>query len=135
MDNYFTSFRLLTHLGVNNIRATGVLNKNRLRKCTIIGDKQLQNKESSHFEQCTSSQKVELCQPKRFVRCWNKVERKYIQEQQPNQFHFYNQNMGFVNRMEQNVTKCRIGIRMKKMVMVHVCLNDGCSSSGCMGVV
>ena len=22
MDNYFTSFRLLTHLGVNNIRAT-----------------------------------------------------------------------------------------------------------------
>ena len=28
MDNYFTSFRLLTHLGVNNIRAD-VLNKNR----------------------------------------------------------------------------------------------------------
>ena len=28
MDNYFTSFRLLTHLGVNNIRATRVLNKN-----------------------------------------------------------------------------------------------------------
>ena len=31
MDNYFTSLRLFTHLGVNNIRATGVLNKNRLR--------------------------------------------------------------------------------------------------------
>ena len=28
MDNYFTYFRLITHLGVNNIRATGVLNKN-----------------------------------------------------------------------------------------------------------
>ena len=41
MDNYFTSFRLLTHLGVNNIRATRVLNKNSLRKCTIIVDKQL----------------------------------------------------------------------------------------------
>ena len=41
MDNYFTSFRLLTHLGVNKVRATGVLNKNRLRKCTITGDKQL----------------------------------------------------------------------------------------------
>ena len=40
-DNYFTSFRLLTHLGVNNIPATGVLNKNRLRKCTIIENKQL----------------------------------------------------------------------------------------------
>ena len=31
MDNYFTSFRLFTHFGVNNIQATGVLNKNRLR--------------------------------------------------------------------------------------------------------
>ena len=44
MDNCFTSFRLLTHLGVNNIRTVRVLNKNRLRKCTIIGDKQQQKK-------------------------------------------------------------------------------------------
>ena len=44
MNNYFISLRLLTHLGVNNIRATGVFNKNRLRKCTIIGDKQPQEK-------------------------------------------------------------------------------------------
>ena len=44
MDNYFPSFRLLTHLEVNNIRATGVLNENRLHKCTIIGDKQLQKR-------------------------------------------------------------------------------------------
>ena len=36
MNNYFTTFRLF-----NNIWATGVLNKNRLSKCTIIGDKQL----------------------------------------------------------------------------------------------
>ena len=41
MDNYFTSFCLLTYLGVNNIQATGVLNNSRLRKYTIIGDKQL----------------------------------------------------------------------------------------------
>ena len=26
------------------------------------------------------------------------MERKYIQEQQPNQFHCYNQNMGFVKK-------------------------------------
>ena len=42
MDNYFVFFRLLTHLGVSDIRATGVLNKNRFCKCPIIGDKQLQ---------------------------------------------------------------------------------------------
>ena len=44
MDNYFTFFRLLTRLGVNNVRATGVLNKNGLGKCTIIGGKQLRKK-------------------------------------------------------------------------------------------
>ena len=51
----------------------------------------------------------ESCEPKRFVRCWNKVEKKYIQEKQPNQFHCYNQSMGFFNRMDQNM------IRMKMM--------------------
>ena len=59
MNNYFTSFGLITHLGVNNIRETGVLNKNRLRKCTIIGDKQLQKNERGHFEQRTSRKKAE----------------------------------------------------------------------------
>ena len=44
MDNYFTSFRMLAHLGVSNIGATRVLNKNRLPKCTIIRDKQLREK-------------------------------------------------------------------------------------------
>ena len=34
MDNYFTYFCLLIHLGVIIIQATGVLNKNRLRKYT-----------------------------------------------------------------------------------------------------
>ena len=58
MDNYFTSFRLLTHLGVNIIQATRVLNKNRLRKCTIIGDKHLQKKERGYFEQIKSSKKA-----------------------------------------------------------------------------
>ena len=38
MYNYLTSFRLLTHLGANNIRAINVLNKIRLRKFTIIED-------------------------------------------------------------------------------------------------
>ena len=52
--------------------------------------------------------------PKTFVQCWNKVGRKYIQEQQPNQFYCYNQNMGFFHRMDQSVAKYKIGIRMKK---------------------
>ena len=34
-----------------------------------------------------------------------KVLKKYIQEQQSNEFHCYNQNMSFLNRMDQNVAK------------------------------
>ena len=50
MCDYFTSFHLLTQLEVNNIQATRALNKNRLRKYTIIGDKQLlKKKECDHF--------------------------------------------------------------------------------------
>ena len=64
MDNYFTSFHffcLLAHLGVNNIRARGVFNKNRLRKYTIIGGKQLQKKKRGHFEQRSAYQAKTLC--------------------------------------------------------------------------
>ena len=43
-DNYFTSFCLLALLEVNNIWATRLLNKNRLSRYTIIGDKQLQKR-------------------------------------------------------------------------------------------
>ena len=130
--HYFISFSRLTHLGVN-IQATVVLNKNRLPKCTSTVDKQLQKRNlvilnsTRHTYQKTVWLMLllrmtvggglpfsESCQPKRFVWCWNKVERTYIQEQQPNQFHCYNQNMGFVNRMDQNVAKYRIGIEMRK---------------------
>ena len=44
INNCFTSFLLLTHLGVNNIWAIGVFNKNRLHECTSVGDKQPQKK-------------------------------------------------------------------------------------------
>ena len=47
VDNYFTSFRLfacLPTLELANIRARGVLNKNRLHKYTIIMEKQLQKR-------------------------------------------------------------------------------------------
>ena len=55
MDDCFTSFNLLTLLGVNNIPATDVLNEDKLRKCTTIGEKQLQKKERGHLKQRTSS--------------------------------------------------------------------------------
>ena len=55
----FLTFRLLTHLGVNNIPAAFVINKNRIRKCAIIVAKQHAKKELGHLQQRTSNKKVE----------------------------------------------------------------------------
>ena len=48
ISNHLTFFLLLTHIGVNNIRATRVL----------IGEKQLQNKERGHFQKRPSSKET-----------------------------------------------------------------------------
>ena len=89
-------------------------------------------KECGHFGQCTSSKKSsatltvvglndnravyiassKFSEPKRFVRHLNKVEGKYIQKQQLNQFHYYNKNRGF-ERMDHSVSKYKI--RIKKL--------------------
>ena len=92
MDNYFTSFRLLTRIGVSSIRAT-IDYANTLS----LGTNSCKKEERGHFVQrigykanssVTSvvgqndSRTVYIassdsCQPKRFVWCWNKVERKF----------------------------------------------------------
>ena len=50
----------------------------------------------------------ESCELKTINPCWNKFERMYFQEQQPNQFYDYKQSIDFVNTVEQNVVKYRI---------------------------
>ena len=90
-------------------------------------------KEYGHFEQSSSIKKSSVSltvvglndnrgvyiaykfyEPKRFVRCLKKIQGKYIQEQQPNSFHCYNQNLDISDKMEQKSSKNKIGIRMKK---------------------
>ena len=51
----------LTRLSVDLIQAGSVLNKNSLRKYSVIEDKQLQKKERGHFEQCSAHQARRLC--------------------------------------------------------------------------
>ena len=92
-----------------------------------LGTNSCKKKERSHFEhrsahQAKKQRKLCGCLERQldglhsffWKKLEKKVERKCIQEQQRNQFHYYNQNMSCVNRMDQNVGKYRIGIRMKK---------------------
>ena len=135
MNHYFTSFRLFvclplelttfeqevcsTKIGYANTLSSGTNSCKKRNVATLNSAAHIKQK---RCETCVAGQNdsselyiasSESCQHSRNL-FWNKVERKYIQEQQPNQFHCYNQNMGFVKRMAQNVAKHRIGIRMKK---------------------
>ena len=94
MDSCFKSFRLNTHLGVKNIPATVVLNKSRLRKCTIIGDKQLQKKWTWPLWTAHIKQKRHC----NFDCCWLKLQKGglfsffWILRTQHSEHGFYRQN-------------------------------------------
>ena len=152
MDNYFTSFLLLTHLGVylsvfnsnalNYIRVTGGLNKNMLSKCTITGGKQLQKKERYHFEQCISSKKgstsltvagwknnrevyidsSESSESKRFVRRWNKVE-KSISKKTAKFIPLLQSNHEFCQQNGPEHGQAQDWLPNEKVVVVPVSLN------------
>ena len=61
MDNYFTSFRLLTHLRVNNIRATRVLNKIGYANTLSLATSSYKKQERGHFEQRSAHQAKKQC--------------------------------------------------------------------------
>ena len=54
-DNFFTSLRLLQHLGSNNIRASGIVNQNRLTDCPVMRKKELEKSERGFSDQRTIS--------------------------------------------------------------------------------
>ena len=125
-----------------------------------LGTNSCKKKEYGNLEQRTSSKKSsvtllrvvgqndsiaiyiassESCEPKIIVRCWKKVEKRYVQEQQPNQFHHYNQNMGSVNRMDQNVVKywnrsgsgARVSLLIKLQDCQGLCFNKVADPKAC----
>ena len=73
MDNYFTSFRLLT----NNIRATRVFNKIGYANALSLRAN-ICKKKRNVATLNRAHQAKKPCEPKRFVWCWNKVEKIYI---------------------------------------------------------
>ena len=103
MDNYFTFFRLLTHLGVNNIRATRVLSKNRLRKCTIIGDKQLEKRNVATLNNAHQAKRQCI------------FDTGWLERQQCDLHSFFLILWTWILSTEWTRTWQSIGIRMKKL--------------------
>ena len=116
-----------------------MLNKNRLRKCIITGDKQLQKKESGYFEQRTSSQKngwkdhralyiasSKSFEPKKFIRRLNKAERKYVIKLYYYiiKAYYYQPEHGFFRQNEPERCQVRDWYSNKEIEVVPIC----CSS-------
>ena len=53
-DNFFTSFRLLQHLGSNNIRASNTVNQNRLKDYPVMKKKEFEKSERGFSDQRTT---------------------------------------------------------------------------------
>ena len=153
MDNYFTSFRLLTHLVVNNIWAIGVLNKNRLLKCT--GDKQLQKTGTWQLwtaQYKSSKKKRNLCgwlewqqsglhiffwilstkeNCSVLEQSWKKVYSWTITKSIP----LLQPEHGFCQQNRSERGQVQDWYPNEKMVVVPVCLNGTCCSLGCVVIV
>ena len=75
----------------------------------------------------------ESYEPKRFIRCWNKVEKNIFISNNQISSTVTTRTWVFVNRMDQNVAK--YWYSNEKMVVVPVCLNGRCCYSGRMSIV
>ena len=128
--NYFTPFRLffcLTTLGLTTFEREVFLTKIGYANTLSSGTNSLKKKNvttlnsAEHIKQkwcvaCVAGKNddralyiasSEFCQPNRNLFSIG----TNLKEQQPNQFHGYNQSMSFVKRMDQNVAKHRNGIK------------------------
>ena len=148
MDDYFTSLRLLNHLGVNKIWATDVLNKSRLRKCTIVGDKQLQKRNVATLNSAYQAKKqcnfdsgwleqqqgglLNLVKLRGLLGVGTKLNESMFKN---NQINSAVTTRTWVLLAEETRTWPGTGVVSEwKMVIVPVCLSNRCCSSGCVGV-
>ena len=131
-DNFFTSFRLVKHLEDHGFRATGTLNKNKIKCVPIVKPEKLQKEARGHHEVVSTSNNhvtvvgwndnkpVYICSnnvsltPSSCVERWDKKKKEFINSPLPAALGAYNKGMGVVDRCDQNISSYMIGIRGKK---------------------
>ena len=77
----------------------------------------------------------ESCEAKRFVRCWSNVDRKYIKKQQTKSISLLQPEHGFCQQNGPECGQVQDWYPNEEMVVVSICLNGRCCSSGCVGIV
>ena len=131
-DNFFNSVKLVTMLKDKLVKATGTIRENRTEKCPLTSNDALKKQGRGKFDFKTDTKNdvlvckwndnsvVNLCSNAAGVHPISKAsrysssEKKRVQIDQPFLIKLYNEHMGGVDRMDQNVSKYRIGLRGKK---------------------
>ncbi|XP_039297935.1 piggyBac transposable element-derived protein 3-like [Nilaparvata lugens] len=132
-DNLFTSFNLLSHLKERGYEATGTVRENRLpRDCAIPSSKDLKRKKRGTLEFAKSEEESILVarwvdnavvtvastcygiNPIQNVQRYCREEKKKMNVPRPHLIGEYNKYMGGTDRMDENLSLYRIGVRGKK---------------------
>ena len=124
-DNFFTNIRLLNTLSDQDIGATGTVRVNRVEKWPLVPPDQLkkQPRGSCDFRHDRSSGVLVVrwhdnsvvsdasncfgVEPFHQAQRWSYAEKKQVNIQQPDVIARYNENMGGVDRMDQNISSYR----------------------------
>lgn len=140
-DNFFTSWDLLTILRDRGIKATGTVRENRIPVPIIKSGQNLRKQERGTFEFATEkTENIVVCRwndnnivtissnseavlPTVGVSRFSQKEKKKVTVPQPQLIRKYNQNMGGVDRADQNISLYRVSVRGKKWYFP--CLSQG----------
>ena len=141
IDNFFTSPRLLDHMKTMKMSVTGTVRANRMEKCPLkepdkmkkeprgTYDNRLDQKSGMLAVRWNDNNVVSMLsncfgiQPLNQVKRWSASEKKHVQINQPYLISQYNRYMGGTDRMDQNIAKLRINIRIKKWWWALFCFS------------
>lgn len=137
-DNFFSSFRLFSHLKNTGYFATGTIRENRTNNCPLENSKSFSKKERGAFDMAYDKDSkvsvvrwndnscVTLCsnvhnvQPINKVKRYNRKEKKDVFVPQPNVITQYNKYMGGVDLHDNGIANYRTRILGKKMVVAFI---------------
>ena len=130
-DNFFTSITLLEELATMGVGLTGTIRANRTQGCPLTPPDRMKKNPRGSMEYKRTKDGVVVCrwndnsivtaastadtvQPPGRATRWFLAERERKTIDVPGLIKTYNQNMGGVDRLDQNVATYRISIRSKK---------------------
>jgi len=131
-DNFFTSIPLLCEIAKRNMNGTGTIRENRTSQCPLSDRQAMKKTERGTYNfRVTKDENIVVCrwndnsvvtlastscavQPIHSVSRYSQKLKKNVNITQPHIVKCYNENMGGVDRSDQNISLYRISIRGKK---------------------